>query len=37
MSSLQRLLDNFERQAALPSEKAIPSAQRVWFVVYSPE
>ena len=37
MSSLQRLLDNFERQVSLPLAERLPAAQRVWFVVYSPE
>ena len=37
MSSLQQLLENFERQVALPFAEHLPSAQRVWFVVYSPE
>ena len=37
MSSLQRLLDNFERQVSLPVVERLPAAQRVWFVLYSPE
>ena len=37
MSSLQRLLDNYERQVALPLTGNLPAVQRVWFVVYSPE
>ena len=36
-SSLQRLLDNFERQVGLPFRERLPPAQRVWFVVYAPE
>ena len=36
-SSLNRLLDNFERQVALPLVERLPPAQRVWFIVYSPE
>ena len=37
MSSLQRLLDNYERQVSLPFAERLPPAQRVWFVVYNPE
>lgn len=37
MSSLQRLLDNYERQIVLPMVERLPAAQRVWFVVYAPE
>ena len=37
MSSLQRLLDNFERQVSLPLAERLPAVQRVWFVVYAPE
>jgi hypothetical protein len=37
MSGLQRLLENFERQVALPLAERLPPAQRVWFVVYAPE
>jgi hypothetical protein len=37
MSSLQRLFENFERQVALPFAERLPPAQRMWFVVYSPD
>jgi len=37
MSSLQRLLDNYERQVSHPLSDRLPAAQRVWFVVYAPE
>lgn len=37
MSSLQRLLVNYERQVSLPLIERLPAVQRVWFVVYAPE
>jgi len=37
MNSLQRLVDNFERQVSLPFVERLPAVQRVWFVIYAPE
>jgi hypothetical protein len=37
MSSLERLFENYDRLIALPLADRLPPAQRVWFVVYSPE